>query len=96
MKIERIIAIIIVLINKEKVTATELANKFQVSKRTIYRDINDISLAGIPIVTTIGSDGGIMIDKNYKINKTIFTEKELNTILLSLHSLASVSDDNKY
>ncbi len=96
MKIERIIAIIIVLINNEKATATELANKFQVSKRTIYRDITDISLAGIPIVTTTGTDGGIMIDNNYKINKTIFTEKELNTILLSLRSLASISNDNKY
>ncbi len=96
MKIERLISIIIFLLNNDQVTASELSNKFQVSKRTIYRDIIDISLAGIPILTNTGVNGGIKIDDDYKIDKTIFTEKELKAILVGLQSLASVSYSNKY
>ncbi|NLK95869.1 MAG: YafY family transcriptional regulator [Clostridiales bacterium] len=96
MKIERLISIIIILLQNKKVTASYLSEKFNVSKRTIYRDINDICLAGIPVITLAGTDGGIMIEDDYKIDKTLFTEKELQAIFTGLLSLDSVTLDNKY
>lgn len=96
MKIERLIAIIILLLQNKKVTASMLAERFNVSKRTIYRDITDITLAGIPILTAPGSDGGIMMDDNYKLDKTLFTEKELQAILTGLISLDSIAEDKRY
>lgn len=96
MKIDRLIGIIIVLLQKEKVTAPELAEKFEVSRRTINRDIEDICKAGIPVITTQGTNGGISIFEGYKIDKTIFNEKELRAILTGLMSLDSVTQDSKY
>ena len=65
MKIERLIGIITTLQQKEKVTAPYLAEKFEVSRRTINRDIEDICRAGIPIVTTQGKNGGISLMEGY-------------------------------
>lgn len=96
MKIERLIAIIILLLQNKKVTASMLAEKFNVSKRTIYRDITDITLAGIPILTAPGSDGGIRMDDDYKLDKTLFTEQELQAILTGLLSLDSIAEDKRY
>lgn len=96
MKIERLIGIIMILLQNKKVTATYLADKFEVSKRTIYRDIIDISMAGIPITTLLGSQGGLVIDDDYKIDKRLFNDKELRAILTGLSSLDSISLNQKY
>lgn len=72
MKTERLIAIIMLLMESDKISASKLANMFEVTKRTIYRDIDTINMAGIPIVTTNGVMG-ISIMKNYKIDKSLFT-----------------------
>lgn len=77
MKIDRLIGIITILLQNEKVTAPYLAEKFEVSRRTINRDIEDICKAGIPVVTLQGSKGGISIADGYKIDKTVFTDAEL-------------------
>lgn len=61
MKISRLISIIMILLNCEKKSATKLAELFEVSPRTIFRDIEAIEQAGIPIFTTPGADGGIGI-----------------------------------
>ena len=61
MKIDRLIGILSILLQREKVTAPYLAEKFEVSRRTINRDIEDICKAGIPLVTSRGPGGGISI-----------------------------------
>ena len=66
MKIDRQIGILSMLLQKDTVTAPYLAEKFEVSRRTINRDIEDLCKAGIPIVTKQGVNGGISIMENYK------------------------------
>lgn len=96
MKIDRLIGIITTLQQKGKVTAPYLAQKFEVSRRTISRDIEDINRAGIPIVTTQGVDGGIEIMQGFQLDTTVFTEEELQSILVGLQSLDSVSTSRKH
>lgn len=91
MKIDRLIGIITTLQQKGKVTAPFLAEKFEVSRRTINRDIEDICRAGIPIVTTQGKDGGIQIMEGFQLDTTVFTEEELEAILVGVKSVDSVS-----
>lgn len=64
MKIDRLVSIIMVLLDKERIGAQELANMFEVSPRTIYRDIDTINMAGIPIRSTSGVGGGFEIMQN--------------------------------
>ena len=96
MKIDRLIGILSVLLQQEKVTAPYLAEKFEVSRRTINRDIEDLCKAGIPLVTTQGSGGGISIMKGYKLEKTLLTSSEMQAILTGLKSLDSVSGTSRY
>ena len=91
MKIERLIGIITTLQQKEKVTAPYLAEKFEVSRRTINRDIEDICRAGIPIVTTQGTKGGISLMEGFALDTTVFTKQELSAVFTGLKSLDSVS-----
>lgn len=95
MKIDRLIGIITILLQKEKVTAPCLAEKFEVSRRTINRDIEDICKADIPVITQQGA-GGITIAEGYKIDETLFTDEELRAVLTGLLSLNSVAQDEKY
>ena len=71
MKIERLIGIIFYLINRECVTTNELAQKFEVSRRTILRDIDTLTLAGIPIYSELGVNGGYIINKDFKYVSTM-------------------------
>lgn len=96
MKIDRLIGIITILLQKDKVTAPELAKRFEVSRRTICRDIEDICKAGIPVVTTQGSGGGISILDSYKIDKTLLKEEEIQAILAGLKGIDSVSENSHY
>lgn len=96
MKIDRLIGIIVMLLQKDKVTAPFLAEKFEVSRRTINRDIEDICKAGIPVVTTQGTNGGISIAEGYKLDKSIFSDSEFRAVLAGLLSLDSVSGDMRY
>lgn len=96
MKIDRMIGILSILLQREKVTAPYLAEKFEVSRRTIQRDIDGLCRAGIPLVTTQGANGGISIMDGYKIDRTLLTSSELQAILAGLRSLDSVSGTNRY
>lgn len=96
MKIDRLIGILSILLQQEAVTAPYLAEWFEVSRRTINRDIEDLCKAGIPIVTRQGIGGGISIMENYKINRTVFTTSEMQDILAGLRSLDSINGTNRY
>ena len=96
MKLDRLIGILSVLLQQEKITAPELAERFEVSRRTINRDIEDLCKAGIPIVTKQGVNGGISIMEDYKLDKTLFSHSEMQDILAGLRSLDSVNDTNRY
>jgi len=75
--------------NKKRVTANELAAHFEVSKRTILRDINALAIAGIPIYTIQGKGGGIFIQDNFVLSKTLVSEDEQKQILFSLQSMSA-------
>lgn len=96
MKIDRLIGILSVLLQKDIITAPELAEQFEVSRRTINRDIENLCRAGIPIVTRQGVNGGISIMENYRMNRTLFTNSEMQDILAGLRSLDSVNGTNRY
>ena len=96
MKIDRQLGILSILLQTETVTAPYLSEIFEVSRRTINRDIEDLCKAGIPIVTRQGKDGGISIIDGYKIDKTMLTRDEMQDILAGLRSLDSVNGTNRY
>lgn len=87
MKINRLLEITILLINRGTITAKELADRFDVSTRTIYRDIDVLSLAGVPVFTNKGNGGGISLLENYSLNKTLISEQESESLLLALKTL---------
>ena len=96
MKIDRLIGILSILLQKEMTTAPELAEHFEVSRRTINRDIEDLCKAGIPIQTTQGVGGGISIMSGYRMDRTILTSRDMQMILAGLRSLDSVSGSSYY
>lgn len=96
MKIERWIGILAILLQRDTVTAPELAERFEVSRRTINRDIEGMCSAGIPVYTRQGQGGGISIMDGYKIEKTLITNTEMQDILAGLRSLDSVNGTNHY
>lgn len=96
MKIDRMIGILSILLQQEKVTAPYLAEKFEVSRRTINRDIEALCMAGIPLVTEPGQNGGVSIMEGYKIDRALFTTQDMQALLAGLRSLDSVSGTNQY
>lgn len=90
MKLERLLAMVVLLISKKQVQAAELAELFEVSVRTIYRDIETINRAGIPIVTSQGSGGGIGIMETYRLEREWLKEEELFAIASALQSVSSM------
>lgn len=96
MKIDRLIGIISILLQKGKVTAPYLAEKFEVSRRTINRDIESISQSGIPLVTEQGQNGGISIMNGFSIDRTALSSSDMNAILTGLQSLDSISGTKQY
>lgn len=96
MKIDRLIGILSVLLQKEVTTAPELAEHFEVSRRTINRDIETLCKAGIPIQTMQGFGGGICIMDGYKMDRTLLTSRDMQMILAGIRSLDSVSGSRYY
>lgn len=90
MKVERLISIIMVLLDKERISAQILADRFEVSLRTIYRDIDAINMAGIPVRSISGVGGGIEIMPNYKIDRKTFSTNDLSAILMGLSNISNM------
>ncbi|WP_077861285.1 YafY family protein, partial [Clostridium sp. BL-8] len=86
MKIERLIAIIMLLLERETVPTSELAEKLEVSRRTIFRDIDALNIAGMPIMVTRGAMGGVSLMKSYKVDKKLFTPKDVQSLITGLQS----------
>ena len=95
MKDNRLFRILYYILEKEKVTANELAEKFEVSVRTIYRDIDSISSVGVPIFTTQGKGGGIKIDNEFILNKSLFDANEKEQIIAALQGLEKTNEAYK-
>ncbi len=87
MKDNRLFRILYYILEKGKVTASELADKFEVSVRTIYRDIDSISSAGIPIYALQGKGGGIEIAEDFVLSKSLLSENEKQQIMSALQGL---------
>lgn len=87
MRIDRMLAITILLLSRDRVSAKELANRFEVSVRTIYRDMDAINVAGIPIISYPGADGGFGIMEGFKLDRQIFTTQDMVSILSPLEGL---------
>lgn len=95
MKIERLLSMLVILLTKEIVTADELANKLEVSKRTIYRDVESLAISGLPVVTIHGRYGGIGLIPSYKMDKYLFSDKEKQKIIEALRiQHAILQEDN--
>ncbi|NWO18119.1 YafY family protein [Leptotrichia sp. oral taxon 223] len=94
MKISRLFEIVYLLLEKRTITAKELAAHFEVSARTIYRDIDILSSAGIPVYFQRGKHGGIKLMDNYIMNKSLLSQKEQNEILYALQSLNATNYPN--
>lgn len=89
MKTERLLTIIMILLEQKQISASRLAEMLEVSVRTIYRDIDSLAQSGIPVTTQTGSKGGISIMENYKIDKRFFTNSDITSLLIALESLAN-------
>ena len=94
MKVDRLVSIIMTLLDKERIGAQELADTFEVSPRTIYRDIEAINMAGIPIRSISGVGGGFEIMPEYKLDKKVFSTADLSIILMGLSSLSNIVRGN--
>ena len=85
--LSRLLGIVYILLNKGTVTAGELAEQFEVSVRTIYRDVEQLSLAGIPVYARKGKNGGISLTERFVLDKMMISEEEQRRILAALASL---------
>ncbi|WNR44450.1 helix-turn-helix transcriptional regulator [Paenibacillus roseipurpureus] len=93
MKIDRLLAITMLLLNRRRISAKELSERFEVSLRTIYRDVEAINQAGIPVVSYAGLSGGYEIMDQYRIDRQFLSLEELQSIIVGLKGIrASIGD----
>ncbi len=90
MKVDRLVSIIMVLLDQKRIGSQALADMFEVSTRTIYRDIEAIGAAGIPVRATAGVGGGFEIMPEYKLDRKVFSTADLSAILMGLSSLSGM------
>lgn len=96
MKLDRLLAITMMLINNDIVTAKDLADKFEVSIRTIYRDLEILGTAGIPVISYQGVNGGFGIMEGFKIEKGLLNNHDIESISAILKGMSSIFDDKSY
>ena len=86
MKIDRLVALILILLEHEVISARELAERLEVSRRTIYRDIDTLTYAGLPVFTQPGTTGGVGLVKSFKLDKSFLSHSDIQTLLTSVKS----------
>ncbi|MBD3917351.1 YafY family transcriptional regulator [Paenibacillus sp. PR3] len=89
MKLERLMTITILLLNRKRIQAQELADQLEVSLRTIYRDLDSLGQAGIPIVSYTGMEGGYEIMDSFRLDRQLLSFEELTALSTALRGLAS-------
>lgn len=92
MRLSRLLNIVMWLLREEKVSANELAKTYEVTTRTIYRDVDALNLAGIPVYATRGRNGGISILPTYKVDKKLLTETDIGNLLVALGGVQDLID----
>jgi predicted DNA-binding transcriptional regulator YafY len=95
MKLDRLLGILTILLQNDRVSAPFLADKFEVNRRTIGRDVDALCQAGIPVITHQGAGGGISIAKGFKLDKSVLTTDELSGIIAAIKGLGSVSEQTQ-
>ncbi len=95
MKLDRLMGILTLLLQNDRITAPELAKRFEVNRRTIGRDIEALCQAGIPIVTYQGCGGGLSIAEGFRLDKSVLTQEELSSLMAALKGLGSVTEKSK-
>lgn len=92
MKIDRLLGILNVLANTDRTTIQELAERFEVSKRTIFRDLDTLSESGVPIVTYSGIGGGVAVIEGYKLKSNILSKNDIKNVFTALNGLMSIDE----
>lgn len=95
MVLDRLFEIIYILMENESVSAKQLADRLEVSTKTIYRDIDRLSVAGVPIYATKGKGGGISLMDGFVLNKALFNEEEKLNILSAVNAFEALRPDKK-
>jgi len=93
MKNDRLFQVLYILLERQSITAPELAKLLEVSVRTVYRDVEALSLAGVPVYTSVGKGGGIFLMSGYTFDKALLSDEEQNQILFAIQSLQA-ADQN--
>jgi predicted DNA-binding transcriptional regulator YafY len=92
-KIDRLLGILSVLANTDRITIQELAERFEVSKRTIFRDLDTLNESGVPIVTYSGIGGGVAIIEGYKLKRNILSKTDIKNVFTALNGLMSIDEN---
>ncbi len=94
LKLDRLLAITMLLLNRRRVSAKELSERFEVSLRTVYRDLETINQAGIPVVSYSGMAGGYEIMDQYRLDRQFLSLEELQAIIIALKGMRSSLEDH--
>ncbi len=93
MKIYRLLGILSILTNTDRITIQELADRFEVSKRTIFRDLDTLNESGVPIVTYSGIGGGVAVIEGYKLKNSILSKNDIKNVFTALNGLMSIDEN---
>ena len=95
MKVDRLLAMTMLLLNRKRISAKDLAERFEVSLRTVYRDMETIQYAGIPVVSYAGASGGYEIMEQYRLDRQFLSFDELNAIVIALRGVRPTFEDGE-
>lgn len=87
----RLFRMVLFLVGRGKSTVSELSDRFEVSKKTIERDISRLSSAGVPVRCERGRNGGVFMDSSYRIDRSFLDETEIEDVILALHLLRCIN-----